>query len=248
MSLRATLFRLYSSLEKIVAPHLKFSQEMYEEVLRSHAPLEGAWLDLGCGHQLLPRWRAQEEVELLRGRNIFGLDPHLPSLLAHQNIPRKALADASAIPFKDDTFALVTANMVVEHLEAPQAQFGEVYRVLKPGGRFIFHTPNLYGYTTLLARFTPELFKKKLVRLVEGRQEEDVFHTFYRANCRKTVAAMAKPIGFEVEEFRLIASTAEFVVLFPLVVLELLWIRFLLTPLGRPLRTNLIAILRKPGP
>jgi len=245
MSLRNALYWLYFRLQRRIVPKLRFSQDLYEEILRAHLPSSGAWLDLGCGHRLLQSWRARHEAELLQGRNVFGVDYDLDSLKAHQNIHRKARADIAALPFRDQVFELVTANMVVEHLEHPGTQFAEVCRVLKPGGRFLFHTPNLYGYTTVLARLTPEFMKKKLVRLVEGREEQDVFRTYYRANDLKTIRALAERTGFEVEQSRLIASTAALIVLFPLVIVELFWIRFLLTRAGRPLRPGLIVVLRK---
>jgi SAM-dependent methyltransferase len=53
--------------------------------------------------------------------------------------------DLSArLPFPDGAFDLVVSNAVVEHLHGIHAQvFAEALRVLAPGGRFVFTTPNL---------------------------------------------------------------------------------------------------------
>ncbi|MGH3434100.1 MAG: class I SAM-dependent methyltransferase, partial [Thermocrispum sp.] len=48
------------------------------------------------------------------------------------------VADAERIPYDDDTFDLVIGHAVLHHIPDVQKAFGEVLRVLKPGGRFVF--------------------------------------------------------------------------------------------------------------
>ena len=47
------------------------------------------------------------------------------------------------LPYDDDQFDMVLAVEVVEHLESQLGLFEEVARILKPGGAFIFTTPNI---------------------------------------------------------------------------------------------------------
>jgi SAM-dependent methyltransferase len=244
---RTALYRLAERLQRRIAPGLRYSQELYEDVLLKHVSSEDDWLDLGCGHQLLPAWRAESERHLAaRPRRLVGVDYELPALREHPSIHDRVCGSILTLPFADGSFDLITANMVFEHLDDPEPALGEIHRVLRPGGRVIFHTPNKLGYTTLLARATPEFVKGRLVRLFEGRAEEDRFRTYYRVNSERDVRILASRAGFTVRQVRLICSAAQFVILPPLVIVELLVLRLLLTRPLRNLRTNLIAVLEKP--
>jgi SAM-dependent methyltransferase len=49
--------------------------------------------------------------------------------------------EITALPFDDESFDLVTAFDVVEHVENDRRVFAEFKRVVKPGGRLIFSVP-----------------------------------------------------------------------------------------------------------
>jgi len=66
MSLRAALYRVYHGVERVLAPRLEYSQVSYERVLDRLVEPDTRWLDLGCGHQLLPAWRVERERELVQ--------------------------------------------------------------------------------------------------------------------------------------------------------------------------------------
>jgi hypothetical protein len=65
--------------------------------------------------------------------------------------------------------------------------FAEVTKALKPGGAFIFRTPNLYHYVSLISRFTPHSLHTTLGKWVKVRSaaDHDEYPTFYRANTRR---------------------------------------------------------------
>ena len=48
--------------------------------------------------------------------------------------------------FPDDYFDAVISNHVIEHVYEPLDLMREIYRVLKPGGRFVFITPNIESW------------------------------------------------------------------------------------------------------
>lgn len=248
-AVKAALFHFYWATQRILVPTLKNSQVAYRDTLAAYVGQNTTWLDLGCGHQLFPEWlpSAQQDQAAIVGqcKAIIGIDRDALSLQKHAGIEKKVHGDIHRLPFQDDSFDLVTANVVVEHVEYPAALLGEVHRVLKPGGFFLFHTPNLLGYATLLACLIPGPIKLKLAQFLQNRREEDVFPTHYRLNTPTAVKSLAERTGFQVATLRLVESSAQTVMLGPVVIIELLWIRLLRLEVLRNLRTNLIVVLQK---
>jgi SAM-dependent methyltransferase len=52
--------------------------------------------------------------------------------------PEVALAEAAALPLRDGSFDAAVACLVFEHIDDLDRAIGEVARVLRPGGRFLF--------------------------------------------------------------------------------------------------------------
>jgi SAM-dependent methyltransferase len=248
-SLRKTLFKFYYRAECIIAPDLRNAQFPYCEALKSILKPETRWLDIGCGRRIFPEWMpgADEEQFSLcaRLKATFGLDPDLASLRDNRFVQYRVVGNAESLPFSDSSFDILTANMVVEHVSQPRALLSEVHRVLRPNGIFLFHTPNALSYATLIARVVPEGIKGRLVEFFDGRIEQDVFRTFYRINTPAQVEELSRAAGFRVLELRRVESSGQAVMLGPLVILELLWIRLLRLPSLRNLRSNLIVMLQK---
>ncbi len=69
-----------------------------------------------------------------------------------------AAASATALPFADAAFDLITAFEVIEHLEEWPALLGEARRLLAPGGQFIVSTPNRDYYAEARGESGPNPF------------------------------------------------------------------------------------------
>ncbi len=244
-----SFYKFYSAAQRTLAPGLRNSQHVYKAWLRDQLSPETQWLDLGCGHQVLPDWMPGAEPDQLEiihcCRMVVGIDVDHLSLRKNSLLRNKLRGDIQRLPFPDESFDLVTANVVVEHVPDPQKLLREIHRVLRPGGKFLFHTPNFWGYATLCARLLPQALKLRLVYYLQGRREEDVFPAFYRFNTPRAIRRLAGQSHLRVVELRLVESSAQTVMLGPVVFLELLWIGMLRLRMLRLLRTNIIAVLQK---
>lgn len=248
-TLRSRLLRMSAPLQRFLTPGLKNSQYAYRTILSSVVDKGADWLDLGCGHQLLPEWMPgweQHEAKIMNAaKSVTGIDMDHSAIRRHRHIARRVVGDLHRLPFKDGSFHLVTANVVVEHIGDPALLLAEAHRVLRPGGIFLFHTPNFLSYGTIIAAILPQSWKNKLALLLQGRREEDVYPTFYRINTRRKIENFARQSGFTVANLRMVESSAQTYMLGPFVALELLLIMVLRWRVFENYRTNVIAILRK---
>ncbi len=195
-------------------PGWRPSGEEFEALVRKHIGPTVRVLDLGCGRGGVMElfWR---EVRLA-----IGLDPDYGSLAGHRTrtwsssdlsgLARVGMplvcALGDALPFPDESFDLVIALWVLEHLAQPGRVLGDIHRVLVPGGRFLFLTPNAHHPLILFNRFSwafPAV-QRVLVPRLYGRAEADTFRVRYRANTLARLRALAEAHGFRVISFRAI--------------------------------------------
>ena len=250
MTLLQFCFRFYNAAAKVLTPGLRNSQ--YEYLDRIEAAIPGTrWLDLGCGHQLVPDWMRDASTKSERlvrsARTAAGLDVHFESIAHHRHFQNRIVSDGYRLPFADNSFDLITANMVVEHVEHPAELLKEVRRVLGPDGHFVFHTTNYLNYLMVVASMIPPGLRRKVTSLLEGRAEADIFPTFYRLNTPKAIQTAASLYGYEAETIMFVNSSAITIRLGPLVIVELLVIRLLSARWAEKFRSNVIAVFRKTG-
>jgi len=176
---------------------------------------------------------------------LVGCDGDINSLNDNVSIKMKIMGDIESIPVRNEVFDIVSANMVLEHLKCPEKAIREIKRILKPGGIFIFHTPNRKGYVNILGDMIPNVFRKTLIVFLEGRREEDVFKTYYEVNTIQKIENIAFSTGMNIVELKMITSTAALAMLLPLSIIELIWIRVLSFEILKKYRTNIIGIMEK---
>ncbi|MFQ5664904.1 MAG: methyltransferase domain-containing protein [Candidatus Binatia bacterium] len=208
-------------------PGYRPPKQAYQEVLDQQVQSDTSWLDIGCGrrvcadktlNRLLPR----------RARLTVGCDRD-PYISGHSSVRNLVLCDAAALPFRNGVFSLVSASMVLEHLEDPEAVFREVARVSQPGGRFVVFTPNRYNYAMLVAAVTPHrfhvLWRKFTHYLARGQWRDfgaDLFPTWYRANSASCLRSLLSRTAFKEERVQYLSLAHSFGFVRPLYVLSLL--------------------------
>jgi ubiquinone/menaquinone biosynthesis C-methylase UbiE len=76
------------------------------------------------------------------GNYVTSVDLPTITVLAHKRRVLSVVAgDAEQLAFASDSFDVVLASEVVEHLWNPQSFFSEAYRILKAKGYLLIETP-----------------------------------------------------------------------------------------------------------
>jgi SAM-dependent methyltransferase len=220
-------------------PGWRSSGDELEALARHHIRSGARVLDVGCGRggvlELL--WPAAALA--------VGLDPDWRSLAGQRTSMPLACGLGEALPFASAVIDVAVAVWVLEHLPRPEFVLGEIYRVLRPGGRFLVLTPNV-RHPLLWANRAGQLVpavQRALVPALYGRAEADTFRVHYRANTPARLAALAVAAGFQVETLRTIADPTYLAFNEPLFRLSLLLERCL--PVGWGV--HLLGVLVKPA-
>jgi len=234
-------------LARAIGLDLTHSQTRYGEELDRVLKPGMRWLELGCGHQIIPDFLTPLEKQRAwvdSARLFVGVDAD-QGLLSHPLLKLRAKALGGTLPFRDGAFDVVTSNMVAEHLPDPKSVLLDVRRVLRPGGKFVFHTPNYLYYLILIASVTPDWLKKWLILRLEHRPAVDVFPAFYRINTERRIRELAAETGFRVETLRVVGAGGSMLFLGPLGLMELFVLKALQSLFGGRLQSNLIAVLER---
>ena len=114
-------------------------------------------LDIGFAHQSseIPRDKSYHSMIAAqsKGSLVVGLD--IDSEVVHEVKQRypveyAIVADATFLPFRDNSFDTVFMGDVIEHVWEPLLLLQEVYRLMKVQGRLFLTTPNLLDFARVL--------------------------------------------------------------------------------------------------
>ena len=161
--------------------HTRVERALLDEALQAGAVA----LDAGCGRTTRLRDYRDRITRLVgvdtdeaAGRENPFLDEFVPADLDE------------SLPFDEDSFDLVYANFVVEHLKRPERSFAEWRRVLRPGGRLVLLTSNRASPLMAAADRLPQRARLVIKRRGAGAAERDVYPTLYLANTPQRLAAV----------------------------------------------------------
>lgn len=176
----------------------------YREMVLRYASPQDKLLDFGAGRGKVPLHDFSHNVQ-----RCVGVDVDDAVLGNRQVDEAKVIGADGRIPYDDETFDLVVSAYVLEHLTEPAPMFAEVARVLRPGGAFVFLTPNRRHYVPTIARLTPHWFHV-WVNGRRGHEERDTFPTVYRCNTPADVSRFAAAAGLAVSEVALVEGRPEY--------------------------------------
>lgn len=148
------------------------SGRMFVEKLAHAVGAEGVLLDIGCGEGMLRR-------QLKPGAKYVGIDRYIGMKRGEYegwNMRPSVVGDAHHLPFLDGSFTAIAMMHVLEHVGQPDVVFGEVGRLLVPGGYLFIDVPFLhqlhhqpndhFRYTPFALRRLAESAKLEVVEIL----------------------------------------------------------------------------------
>jgi len=186
----------YKRIKRGYRPALEVYKSIADELVNSQTVL----LDAGCGEANL----TDDYVGV--AQMVAGVDRYLQPIQQTIEINDVVEGDLEHIPFAGDTFSLVMNSWVLEHLQQPEQVFAEIARVLKPGGHFLFITPNFYNYLIQARRLVPNRMSTPIVDAIYDRGEDYIFSTHYRANTRKSIDRYLSPLNMRCVRFEYVSD------------------------------------------
>lgn len=148
-------------------------------------------LDAGCGH-------GNYVIDEFRKNIQWACGVDIDQSVTAKNICLDEIrfSRLEAIPYQNESFDAVLCLWVLEHLQHPDEVLREIHRVLKPGGSFIFCTPNHLSAIVTVRKMLGSGIGVKINQRLFGRQEADIFPTAYQANDIKTLRRLLTEASF----------------------------------------------------
>lgn len=112
--------------------------------------LQAKILDLGCGNGVITHERFAGKIA---NPDLFGIeiDQKDAQVARKYNLKVKVTNVEKKFPFLSNSFDIVSANQLIEHLVDTDRFLQEIYRVLKPGGYLLLATENLASWHNIAA-------------------------------------------------------------------------------------------------
>lgn len=154
-------------------------------------------IDIGCGRGM---GRSEDYVAAIKPfcDELWGVEPDTevtpnPDLFDHT---QHALLETADLP--EDHFDVAFSFMVMEHVADPGAFYKALARAMKPGGVYLFMTPNKDHYFSVFTRtFKALKLDEFVLRFISGGDVGDYHYpVVHRCNSRAQLERHGKPAGF----------------------------------------------------
>jgi SAM-dependent methyltransferase len=171
----------------------------FHDLCRSAIPPRGRILEIGAG----PSNQTSRFLATLG--ELHGADPDT-AVRDNDALTASVVLVDSTLPYPSDDFDACVSNYVLEHIPDPEAHLREVARVLRPGGVYIFRTPNRFHYVSLISSATPHWFHGLVANRARNLAEDahEPYPTVYALNTRRAVRQYARMAGLEIDQLRMV--------------------------------------------
>ncbi|CAN5414441.1 hypothetical protein BH09GEM1_BH09GEM1_35650 [soil metagenome] len=161
-------------------------------------------LDVGCGNGLGVNQSAGvsalSEIQMASGE-LWGCEPD-PDIVPSPLLNHFARGTLEEAELPDAHFDVIYAHYVVEHVADPKAFLAKAHRLLRPGGRLLFVTPNERHYFVKVARIVAALnLEEKVLGLINREAAEAHYPTRYLLNDAPDIERAGRETGFSQSEF-----------------------------------------------
>jgi SAM-dependent methyltransferase len=180
--------------------------------------------------------------------DVHGLDPD-PHVGDNTALSDATVLDSPSFPFAEGSFDACVTNYVLEHVEDAMSHLMEVARVLRPGGVYVFRTPNRLHYVSLAAWLLPHWVHETVANRLRNLPADahGPHRTIYALNTPHAIRRAAQRAGLGVETLRLVEKEPSYGMSSPLLFLALTGYERLVnsTESLAFLRSNIFGVLHK---
>lgn len=227
----------YASINKGWTDSVTLYKSTFSKLINSETVI----MEAGCGFSNLYK------DEYKKAKHVIGVDISEEYLALNDVIQEKIVSDLSNCPqVKNNSVDLIVSAWVLEHLESPEEVFAEFSRILKPGGKLVFLTPNNLNYIVFLNKLIPHWFRLRVARKLGGELTVEPMPTFYRANSVVRLSELARSNGLTLKEVHLNGDPTYVAInklfFYAGILVELV----LQLPLLRRMRVHIIGVVEKP--
>jgi SAM-dependent methyltransferase len=219
--------------------------KQFYELIQNHVPADKQILEIGPG--------PENRTSAFLGSHFASLDGLDVNEEAKQNpaLRHIHIYDGGKWPIADGSYDAIAANYVIEHLEDPQKTMAEAYRVLHPGGLFIFRTPNLWHYVSMASYLSPHWFHKLVVNRLrnEPADSHEPWPTYYRMNSPHKIRKLMCGAGFREVELAMIEKDPSYGMASRMLFIFFMGYERLVNSsnLLSMFRVNILGVFEKPG-
>jgi ubiquinone/menaquinone biosynthesis C-methylase UbiE len=199
-----------------LAKHVAFTSARYQAVLNQPIRWKDSLvLDIACGDARLTAYVAEAEARFVVGVDLSRIGMtvgrerwarELPQSLARSGFVQ---ADGLVIPVATETFDIVIASEIIEHVEDPRAFLREAIRPLKAGGTLIVTTPYRLTEKPLDPYHVREYFPGELEALLKEVFADvtiTLSHPTWVTSLYTTTGGWARPFRTLVNAFSIVGS------------------------------------------
>lgn len=160
-------------------------------------------LEIGCGRFAPLLRRLKGTVKALRGIDLvdFAVDDPDIQLLNEDVTNMEGIANHS--------IDVAYSQHVMEHISDIDLCYSELFRTLKPGGLYVFVTPNYWISSSSISHMLPDRWRRTIMGRRTDNADDEGSKPLYLSNTRRSISRLAARHGFWVEQFDYLCQTPD---------------------------------------